>query len=76
MTFYNSPKNVSTLLIEGVVVALLIALIYYVLRMAVSYKQTLLNDTLAIAMAGLLAHLLFEYTGMNAWYSKEYCKLL
>jgi hypothetical protein len=27
-------------------------------------------------IAGFLFHIVCEYTGVNLWYSKEYCKLL
>ncbi len=34
------------------------------------------NDIELYLIAGILFHIAFEYSGINLWYSKEYCKLL
>lgn len=34
------------------------------------------NEIELYLIAGFLFHIIFEYSGINLWYSKEYCKLL
>jgi Kef-type K+ transport system membrane component KefB len=75
-----SNKNILTVLLEATVVgSLLILLVKFVRNYLLQYIPDISGDKSsieAIFLAGFLFHLIFEYTGLNLWYSKEYCKLL
>lgn len=71
--FYQSPKGFFKVFIEAIVVGVLLAGLYLILQ---NYINKNGNDTLNVFIAAILTHLIFEYTAINEWYSKEYCKLL
>ena len=75
-----SKKNISTILIEATVVgSLLILLLKFVNNYLLQYIPDISGNKSsieAVFVAGFLFHLIFEYTGLNLQYSKEYCKLL
>jgi len=75
-----SKKTLNAVLIEAVVVGiLLILMIKLVQRYLLDYIPDFSGkkDSIeVIFVSGFLLHIIFEYTGKNLWYSKEYCKLL
>lgn len=65
-----SKKNISLVLFEASIVGL--CLIVLILLM----EQFIENKFLLLFVTGFLFHIIFEYTGLNLWYSIEYCKLV
>lgn len=70
-------KPITTLLLEALVVAVCLVLVVLGIEKVQHHipKMTSrkLVDTLLVA--GVLIHIGFELTGVNQWYSLEYCKL-
>ena len=69
-------KSISVVLFEAVIVGISTVLIaLFVTKLSL---PPLINNPMidGIFYTGLLAHLLFEYSGGNIWYSKQYCALL
>ncbi len=76
MVFYKNAWNV---LIEAFMVGVILALIfifikYLFFRYIPNFRGDNMNIVL-ILISGSVFHILFEYTGVNLWYSKNYCKL-
>lgn len=75
-----SKKSVSKVIFEATVVGLfLIAIIKGVSDYILKYIPDITNSNKQLELlftAGFLFHILFEYTGVNMWYSREYCKLI
>jgi hypothetical protein len=69
-----SAKSVMGVYIEAVIVGILILPVYYTL--SYFFKDYIKSEMTMIFMTGLYFHLICEYTGINMWYAKEYCKLL
>ena len=76
----TSPKPFLTIFLEASIVGLLlVAIIKLVKDYLLQYIPDISGNKNTIELffvAGFLFHLIFEYSGINAWYSKEYCKLL
>ena len=76
-----SVKTTNILLTEAFVVGIgLVVLVFIIKKMDKvvpnifkNGKEKLLETAF---ISGFIFHLICEYTGVNAWYSLEYCKLL
>jgi hypothetical protein len=66
-------KNPDVIVLESSVVGFLLVLIFFILQNLINEK---INITYLLFLSGFLFHLIFEYTGLNKWYSLEYCKLI
>lgn len=74
-----SAKPVSLIAIEASVVGICLILIVYILKNFMTYIPNFSGkreDIEFLFVVGVIFHVMFEYTGINLWYSKEYCKLL
>jgi hypothetical protein len=67
----SSLKPVKLVAMEAVVVG--ICLIAFMQLVKYLYKTE--NEMVLLFIAGALFHIVFEYSGINLWYSIEYCKL-
>jgi len=71
-------KNISVILLEGLVVGLsVVAMMYLVDNYLLDYIPafTRNKEIESAFLTGFLLHVLFEYTGVNLWYSLNYCSL-
>jgi hypothetical protein len=77
---YLSKKSLKSVSIEAVVVGiLLIAVVKFVQKYLLDYIPNISGKKTVyelLFVSGFLFHIACEYTGINVWYSKEYCKLL
>lgn len=67
-----SLKPISLIFTEAVVVG--IFLILFVKSIRYIYEPK--DEMIILFLAGFLFHIAFEYSGINLWYSLEYCKLV
>ena len=72
-------KSIGLVIVEASVVGVCLILLVYLVKQYINlvpdvsgYK----NDIELFFIVGFLFHILFEYSGINLWYSVEYCKLL
>jgi hypothetical protein len=70
----NSPKTISTIFFEAVVVGAGLVALVFILQAIPALKP--LSLPLLLFIAGALFHVICEYTGVNQWYSVKYCNLL
>ena len=74
-----SKKSVWYVLFEAFIVGVILVLIVNLLRVTIlPYIPNFTGKNANIELlflAGVLFHLLFEYSGLNLWYSKKYCSL-
>jgi hypothetical protein len=74
-----SAKPVSLIAIEASVVGICLIMLVYILKNFMTYIPNFSGkreDIEFLFVVGVIFHVMFEYTGINLWYSKEYCKLL
>lgn len=67
-------KSISLISFEALVVGVGLVLIYEIIRMLVSPKEK--SNYMVLFLSGITFHFLFEFTGVNEWYSIKYCELL
>jgi hypothetical protein len=67
-------KNFKLIFIESIVVAIGLILLFIILKYI--FNNNITNNYLLIGISGSLFHIICEYTGINIWYSKHYCKIL
>lgn len=75
----SSLKSLNLVAVEASVVGICLILLVYVLKPLISYIPDFSGNRQEIEflfVVGVIFHLVFEYTGINLWYSKEYCKML
>lgn len=75
-----SKKSITLVLTEAIIVGILLV---GVVKLTKNYLLPHIPDLSGqkqsielFIIAGFLFHIACEYTGVNLWYSKEYCKLL
>jgi hypothetical protein len=66
-------KNILTILIEAVVVAVVAVLFYYLVDV-ISTKAGYTNTLVNVGIATALVHIVFEYAGLNKYYVDNYYK--
>jgi hypothetical protein len=81
-----SFKNYTTVLIEAIVVGIGLVVLVELLKKLPSFVVLLSdkalppreykNQMILLFVAGFIFHILCEYTGVNSWYAKNYCKLI
>ncbi len=75
-----SQKKLSSVLIESTVVGVSLAvLVKLVKNFVLQYIPDISGNKEGIELlvtVGFLFHMICEYTGVNLWYAKEYCKLI
>ena len=75
----QSKKKVVNVLIEASIVGICLVLLVKMFSYIVHYLPNITNTSKQIELlfvSGFMFHILFEYSGLNVWYSIEYCKLL
>ncbi len=85
MTEFKFGENNKTFsqifLIESTIIGISLVLIFSLVLLSITSIK-LFNDShniqmvLSVLLSGIIFHILCEYTGINAWYSKDYCKQL
>jgi di/tricarboxylate transporter len=74
-------KTFGLVFLEAFVVGICLVFLVYFINQINIVKQLetyipIKSDVIVLFISGFLFHIIFEYTGINAWYSKNYCKLL
>lgn len=77
---YNiSKKSIIAVITEGIVVGIGLILFINILMYFKKYIPDISGSKEKVEIyfiAGFLFHIICEYTGVNVWYAKEYCKIL
>ena len=63
--------------VVGTLLVVLFSLILVLLNFIPLFKENHnIHMMLSVFISGYLFHILCEYTGVNTWYSKDYCEIL
>ena len=73
-------KNIGIVLFEALFIGIILVVIVNIVKSTIlqyipNFSGNKINIELLL-ISGIIFHLLFEYTGLNKWYSIQYCKLL
>jgi len=68
--FGKFNKTLVSIFIEASIVGIFLFLLSFILFIITQKK---INQYVIIGIAGALFHIICEYTGVNVWYSKNYC---
>lgn len=73
-----SSKTLKSVLFEASVVGIGLVVLFYIFKQLDAYIPDLFGykEIQTLFIVGVLFHILCEYTGINVWYAKDYCKLL
>lgn len=74
-------KPLSTIAVETLFVGFWLIVLFIIILSLTSHIDALQKDhskhmILSVFLSGGLFHLICEITGLNVWYSKNYCKIL
>lgn len=72
--FKSSVKSPIVVLQEALFVGIVLFILYSIVNIIV--VDNYYKETMSLIISGIVFHILFEYTGLNQWYSLEYCKIL
>lgn len=72
----TSQKSVGLVFTEAIVVGLGLVILTYMMSKMIDGKSETEKMLKIAFVSGVSFHVLFEYTGLNIWYAREYCKLL
>lgn len=65
-------KDIIIVLIEAIIVGIFLMIFYYFIDLALPKQHIYVK----LFISGLVFHLVFEYTGINLYYVKQYKKLI
>jgi len=71
-----SLKTFSTVITESIIVGIGLIVLYYLIDYSLQFLNYKFPQYIVLFVSGFIFHILCEYTGINLWYSKEYCKLI
>lgn len=77
--FHKAPKKI--FLIEAPIVGTLLMILFSLILVLSNFitwfkENHNIHMMLSVFVSGILFHILCEYSGVNAWYSKDYCEIL
>jgi hypothetical protein len=69
-------KPNTVILTEATIVGIILILLFYVIQNLTDdlIKNNKYKFILQLFMTGALFHLIFEFSGLNIWYAKDYVK--
>jgi hypothetical protein len=73
MILGTSTKSVQTVIIEAIIVGICLVFLTKLVEVIITATKKIDMDMIKIIfLSGFLFHLVFEYTGINFWYSVNY----
>lgn len=77
--FYKTSKKI--FLIEAPIVGTILVVLFLLILVLSNFitwfkENHNVHMMLSVFISGILFHILCEYSGVNAWYSKDYCDII